>query len=90
MYVLQWPWQKIKVRRKCRISSAKIQSKFLINSSFSPDLANYDDDKKFNLDSNNYDKPVLNMENLKNGGYMDNKNDVDSIEEDLFPYSRGE
>lgn len=52
-----------------------------------PDLVNYDD-TEFYSDANNYDKPVLNMENWENGGYMDNKNDIDVIDYDLFPYPR--
>lgn len=51
---------------------------------------NYDDDTDFYSDASNYDKPVLNMENWENGGYMDNKNDIDVIDYDMFPYPRGE
>lgn len=29
------------------------------------------------------------MENWENGGYMDNKNDIDVIDYDLFQYPRG-
>lgn len=51
---------------------------------------NYDDDnQEIFADDNNYDKPVLNMENWENGGYMDNKNDIDVIDYDFFKYPRG-
>jgi hypothetical protein len=56
----------------------------------SPDVSNYDDDAEFYGDSNNYDKGGLNLENWENGGYMDNKNDIDVIDYDLYPYPRGE
>lgn len=52
------------------------------------DLSNYDDDAEFYADTNNYDKAGLNLENWENGGYMDNKNDIDVIDYD-FAYPRG-
>jgi hypothetical protein len=52
------------------------------------ELSNYDDDAEF-YDGSNYDKAGLNMENWENGGYMDNKNDIDVLDYD-FAYPRGE
>lgn len=54
---------------------------------FSPDISNYDDDA---ADFYGDDKAGLNLENWENGGYMDNKNDIDVIDYDLYPYPRGE
>jgi hypothetical protein len=54
------------------------------------DLSNYEDDPEFYSDANNFDKTGLNMENWENGGYMDNKNDIDVIDYDLMSYPRGE
>jgi len=42
----------------------------------------YDDDSEFYAD----DKAGLNLENWENGGYMDNKNDIDVIDYDLIGY----
>lgn len=55
------------------------------------ELSNYDDDAAIYSDTNNFDKaPGLNMENWENGGYMDNKNDIDVIDYDLIGLPRGE
>jgi hypothetical protein len=54
------------------------------------DSANYDEDSELYSDTNNFDKSGLNMENWENGGYMDNKNDIDVIDYDLMGYPRGE
>jgi hypothetical protein len=51
------------------------------------ELPNYDDDSEF-YDSNNFDKTGLNLENWENGGYMDNKNDIDVVDYD-FAYPKG-
>ena len=52
------------------------------------ELSNYDDDAQF-YDANNYDKAAgLNMENWENGGFMDNKNDIDVMDYD-FAYPKG-
>lgn len=53
------------------------------------DLSNYDDDSEFYADTNNYDKSGLNLENWENGGFMDNKNDIDVVDYD-FGYPRGD
>lgn len=55
------------------------------------ELSNYDDDSVIYSDPNNFDKaPGLNMENWENGGFMDNKNDIDVIDYDLIGLPRGE
>lgn len=51
------------------------------------ELTNYEDESEF-YDSNNYDKAGLNLENWENGGYMDNKNDIDVVDYD-FAYPKG-
>lgn len=51
------------------------------------ETSNYDDDGDFysNNINNNYDKADLNLENWNDGGYMDNKNDIDVIDYGLYP-----
>lgn len=44
------------------------------------DFSNYDDDGDFYSNVNNYDKASLNLEDWNDGGYMDNKNDIDVMD----------
>jgi hypothetical protein len=57
------------------------------------EVSNYDDDGEFysntNSNSNNYDKADLNLENWNDGGYMDNKNDIDVLDYG-YGYPRGQ
>ena len=55
------------------------------------EILNYDDDTDFLSDANNINKVGINMENWENGGYMDNKNDIDVINDyELYGYPKGE
>lgn len=57
----------------------------------SDELTNYDDESELYSDLSNSDKAAgLNLENWENGGFMDNKNDIDVIDYDLIGYPRGE
>lgn len=52
------------------------------------DLSNYDDEAAFYTDTNNNVKAGLNQETWENGGFSDNKNDIDVIDYD-FQYPKG-
>lgn len=54
------------------------------------ELPIYEDDPEIYSDTNNYDKAGLNLENWENGGFMDNKNDIDVVDYELIGYPRGD
>ncbi|KAG5673530.1 hypothetical protein PVAND_003571 [Polypedilum vanderplanki] len=53
------------------------------------EFSNYEDDSDFYSNvNNNYDKADLNLENWNDGGYMDNKNDIDVLDYGNYGYPR--
>lgn len=55
----------------------------------SDDFSNYEDDGD-NYNNANYDKANINLEDWNDGGYMDNKNDIDVLDYGYnYGYPRG-
>lgn len=52
------------------------------------ELSNFDDDGEFYSNANNYGKADLTSENWNDGGYMDNKNDIDVFDYGYNIYPR--
>lgn len=48
------------------------------------EAVNYDDETEYYPETNTYDKAGLNLENWQNGGFMDNKNDIDVVDYDFI------